>query len=648
MIRSWRVRGPEGQTHVAVGSVFEPSGAMDNQANREGQSGVGSFWSELRRRRVVRSGGMYVAAAFVVLQVGEIILPAFNTPDWALQSLVVVAVLGLPVVLAVAWVYDLTPAGFERTESRSAAVSAIPRLAFLVITSAAVGFAAFAYARITFSAPSAGAPEGVASFVSLDENAPISAIAVLPLDNFGAGDDFFARSLHEEIIAQLAELTTLRVVSRTSVERYADTDKLVPEIAQELRVQAIVEGSVTRPADSDTVRITIQLIHAPSDTHLMAETFEREARDVLRLQREVAQQIAEAIQGQVDAQDSQMPNTIAAVDPEAHEAFLMGRMEFDKSTSESLAAAAQYFREAISFDTSFSAAYAGLASAQLLMGLDGSAPMDDMLAEAHAEAERAVELGGATDEANAVLVMIQDHMEDLPEAIRAEVQTSLASVPDSFARSYLQNFTRVGARARRMSLADAQASPETVARSLLFNAQKRMGEADFGGAATLLQQAVETDPGAMPAWEALERTYVLQGDYAQAVEVRKDRLRSGEPGGPGAAADRLEALERTFDPDNPSTYWQWLRQDHDSQRARGAFASDVEYAAACVALGDNEDALAHLESALENRDPALHSLRFDPTWDPIRRDPRFMDISRKIRAARSEARRRPPRPGSRP
>jgi TolB-like protein len=600
------------------------------------KTGMGRFWGELRRRRVVRAVGMYVAAAFVVLQLGEIVLPAFNMPDWALQSLVVLAVLGLPVVLAIAWVYDLTPGGFQRTGNASPAAggSAIPRIAFLVVTLVAVGFASVAYARITFGAPATGAPEGVASFVNLDADAPISAIAVLPLDDFAEGDDFFARSLHEEIIAQLGQLTSLRVVSRTSVERYADTDKLLPEIAQELGVHAIVEGSVTKPADSDTVRITIQLIHAPSDSHLMAKTFERELKDILRLQREVAQDIAAAIQGQVDEPTTAGSATIAAVDPEAHEAYLMGRAEFEKDTPAGIEAAHDYFRQAVDLDSSYSAAHAGLAGTEVLLGLHGLAPIEEALMAAQVRVAKAVALDEDNEEARAVMIVIQDHMEGMPEDVRAEMEETVEfaySFSDSLSRTYLENFTRLGARARAVMEA-RQPEPATTARSRMFQAQRLIADTDFDGAAALLGQVVSDDPETEPAWYALERTRVLQGRYDLAVEVRKDRMAAVHGDTPETRA-RIDDLTERFDPADPSTYWQWLRKDHGERQDSGDYASSVEYAAACVALGDYEDAIDNLEQALEDRDPALLSLRFDPTWDPIRTDPRFRDITRQIRAA---------------
>ena len=156
------------------------------------------------------------------------------------------------------------------------------------------------------------------AFASLDPNAPITAIAVLPLAHLAEGDDLFARQLHEEIITQLSRLTSLRVVSRTSVERYRTTDKLLPQIAAELGVQAVVTGSVAMTGESDSVRISVQLLHAPSDTHMESFTWQREMRDILRLQTEIAVEIATGVQGELGVEEVPAPDQIAQVDPEAH------------------------------------------------------------------------------------------------------------------------------------------------------------------------------------------------------------------------------------------------------------------------------------------------------------------------------------------
>ena len=306
---------------------------------KQARTEADTFWSELRRRGVVRAGGVYVAAAFVVLQLGEIVLPAFNAPDWVLQSLVIVVFLGLPVALAFSWVYDLTTEGLTRTGAlvRQGKGTVVPQLALVGVTAVSGALGVLWFGMSALTAPDGGtgveAPApGVASFANLDPNAPITAVAVLPLADFAEDNDFFARQLHEEIITQLSILTSLRVVSRTSVERYATTDKLLPEIAAELRVQAVVTGSVAMTAENDSVRISLQLLHAPSDTHLLSRTFQREMKDILRLQTEVAVEIARTVQGELGADVIEDIEQIAEVDPEAHRAFLMGQAELERGT----------------------------------------------------------------------------------------------------------------------------------------------------------------------------------------------------------------------------------------------------------------------------------------------------------------------------
>ena len=360
------------------------------------QTEAGTFWSELRRRGVVRAGGVYVAAAFVVLQLGEIVLPAFNAPDWVLQSLVIFVFLGLPVALAFSWVYDLTAEGLTRTGAlvRRGRGTVVPQLALVGVTAVSGALGVLWFGTNALTTPDGGgsavAPApGVASFANLDPNAPITAVAVLPLADFAEDNDFFARQLHEEIITQLSILTTLRVVSRTSVERYATTDKLLPEIAAELRVQAVVTGSVAMTAESDSVRISVQLLHAPSDTHLLSRTFQREMKDILRLQTEVAVEIAGAVQGELGADVTEDIEQIAEVDPEAHRAFLMGREELERGTTGGLEAALEHSDRAVTIDSTFAPAWAQWAGARLVMAHEGGELSPDDLARVEEALRRA-------------------------------------------------------------------------------------------------------------------------------------------------------------------------------------------------------------------------------------------------------------------
>ena len=461
-----------------------------------------TFWAEVRRRRVFRVGGLYVAGAFVILQLGEIVLPAFNAPDWALQTLVVFVFLGLPVALALSWVFDLTPEGLKRTRSLVPVGSAsmVPRVALLVVTTVSLGLGAFWFSRSAMSGSDAAGPRDrtrptAARFASLDPDAPISAIAVLPLAHFAEGDDLFARQLHDEIITRLSELTSLRVVSRTSVERYRTTDKLLPEIAAELNVQAVVTGSVAMTAESDSVRISIQLLHAPSDTHLESRTFEREMKDVLRLQTEVAMAIAATVQEEVGAEVDGGAQQVAQVDPEAYVAFVRGQSELEHGTPAGLEAALGYFDQAVEHDSTYAAAWVWRAGTRLAIESEGGRPSPEVLARARADVEHANDLGGAEDEAAAVMFAIRDYLPrpggaGEPGGVATDTAGVPDSEPDSLQRRYLTESTRFG---RRFS----QASP-------LRESYRLVEAGQYDSAAVAFTEIVKENPSGDRAWAAFQ------------------------------------------------------------------------------------------------------------------------------------------------
>ena len=345
------------------------------------------FLAELQRRHVVRVAIAYAAVAFVVLQLGEIILPAFSA-EWALQYLVVFAVLGFLLVMVLAWVFDITPEGIRKAEAIGPAgvdmpgmpgTGLLPRVALLTITVLAVGGLGWWWIGTTSQPPAAavsgvGVPTVVP--VAYTPGEPIRSLAVLPLDNFsGTGEqDYFAAGMHEALIARLSQLPALRVVSRTSVTRYTTAAKTMPEIARELGVEGIVEGSVTLAGDE--VRITVQLIHGPSDTHVWAQSYTRDFSDVLALQSEVAEAIAGEIQGELSQEDRATLSSSAPVSdvPEANDEFMRARYEESRQTRDGLLAAMGHYSDALEADPTFAPAYAGLAGTQLMMEMADPPP----------------------------------------------------------------------------------------------------------------------------------------------------------------------------------------------------------------------------------------------------------------------------------
>ncbi len=588
------------------------------------KTGLSAFWKEVERRRVVRSGGFYVVAAFVLLQLGEIILPAFDAPNWVMQSLVVVLLLGLPVVLACAWVYDLTPHGLERTSDQGVTrVTLAPRVALLVVTLIVAGVGALWFQRNARAGGEGAAPpaEGLGAEVLAiaDIDTTVTAIAVLPLADLTGGEDLFARQLHEEIITLLSELTTLRVVSRTSVERYRTTDKLLPEIAAELGVQRIVTGSVAMAADSDSVRISVQLLDAPTDTHLRSMTYQREMRDILRLQTEVAVDIARTVAGELDG--VAVPQQFAQIDPKAYRLNLEGRQALE---AERWDEAVALFDQAIGEDSTFALPSVLLFGAVLGARMEGRAIPEDTLAMAVAHLQRARGLGGVEDEVLAVEEAARQvgprlgWGAGLLALAEGDVDAGVAEAgpdTDSLTRRRLMQGTRIG---RQFG------EPSPLMRAYRYREQGQYDSADV-----VLRTELTENPRMSPAWAALEDLHLHQGDYEAAVGIREEWIRATQRDA-AAAGTAIEALHATFDPGNPQTYWQWRRDHLTARQERGNRVSQVEAATVALHLGDRGGALDHLEAAVEARDPALAFLSTSPVWDPLRRHPRFREIQQQI------------------
>ncbi|MGH9814273.1 MAG: protein kinase domain-containing protein, partial [Candidatus Acidiferrales bacterium] len=232
------------------------------------------------------------------------------------------------------------------------------------------------------------------------ERPTIESLAVLPLENMSrdAEQEYFVEGMHEALTAELSKVSALRVISRTSAVRYKNSDKPMPQIARELGVDALIEGSVLR--EGDQVRITVQLIHGPTDKHLWAESYQRELRNILALQGEVAQAIAHQIRAQVTPQEEARLVHAASVNPEAHEAYLHGQHHLRTGTRAGIEKALEYFEQAIAKDPKHALAYVGLAQAHADLCDYHVAPLEGM-PKAQAAVEKALELDPDLAEAHA-------------------------------------------------------------------------------------------------------------------------------------------------------------------------------------------------------------------------------------------------------
>ncbi len=646
----------------------------------ENRSGIHQFFAEMRRRHVVRFAIWYCAAAFVVLQLAEIVFPAFGIGENGLRMLVIGVVLAFPPSIILAWVFDITAEGIKRTEELppdKRPGSLLPRLALLGITFFVVGGLALWLAGAMgseqgmFAEPS-GSDAGPARTAAFDPTEPIRSLAVLPLDNLSAdtAQNYFTAGMHDELISELSQVSGLRVVSRTSVMQYAGTTKSIPVIGRELGVDALIEGSVLKAGDA--VRITVQLVRAANDSSIWSNSYDRKLEDVLQLQSDVAHQIVTKILGQLSPQDESALRHASAqhVAPDAQDAYLRGKYAYQRGTRRGYEEALRHFQDAIRADSTFAPAYAGLAGARFLLTMERPSRDTTQLALAQREAAHALALDSQSVEAREVLTFIRKGIQtiaeggptDLPATTPRTAVTSrtgpVATSPrvpslssnvrvfrvpgmndsvvvdlGSFDTTMVGALTQLGQRieeqVRQSTSGTGRRSPHT---SLMSSAWQLMSTGQYEAAAGLLRNVVQESPDNPVAWDMLVRAQVASGSLEGVVGAVRAWSRSDAPGAPDeAAADSLAAITRT---EGMRGYWRWSLARLEARDRLGRGVPRVELATAHAALGDNDEALKLLAEAFSRGERGLFTLQFDPAWDGLRNDSRFVELAREARNLR--------------
>ncbi len=458
----------------------------------------------------------------------------------------------------------------------------------------------------------------------------IRSIAVLPLENLSHDpeQEYFADGMTEELTTDLSKIGALRVISRTSAMHYKGTNKTLPEIARELNVDGVVEGSVMR--SGNRVRITAQLIHAQSDQHLWAETYERDVDDVLRLQSEVAQTIAQQVRVQLTPQQKARLGSAPRVDPAAYDAFLQGRSYFQwgSNSLEGFRNAQMLYEQAIRKDPSLALAYVGLADSYVYMGSQRWVPPQEAYAHAREALRKALELDQTLGEAHSSLGWLSWRYDwDWPMAER-EFKYALELNPNYVAGQeqltwYLAwSGRRVEALAELASMAklDLAYSTHTAAESGVYYHQR-----NYKALVDASRRFVTLNPDAWPGhyflavgYDGLGQELDAVSEYQRAVELSHgdtDTI-AGLAHAYIAMGNRAKAEEilRNF-----------LRQSKKN------YVSPYMIATICAGLGDKEKAFDFLEKAYQERSPDIpYFLKADLRLDTLRSDPRFQDLVRRV------------------
>ncbi len=454
--------------------------------------------------------------------------------------------------------------------------------------------------------------------------APVRSIAVLPLADFSARPDtaYFADGMTEALITDLAKVRALKVISRTSMMRYKGTEKSVPEIARELGVEAVLEGSITR--EGRRVRISAKLLEARTDRTLWAESYERETRDVLALQREVARAIAQAVQVRLTPLEEASLGQARPVDPAAYDAYLQGLYHWNRRTRTDLEASVRLFRESMDADPGYAPAYAGLAGARVVMADWGYEDPARMYGEARAMAEKAVALDPLLAEAHTAMGAWHVHRWEWRDAEAAfkralEINPGYATAHQWYAEILLSigRFPEALAHARTACDLDPLS---LIARTILGVTLYQSRQYD--PAIAELEKTLEMDPGFFLARRALWFCHIMKGDAGRAAAEYRRLL---EDTGAGGAA--LAAFDGAYGRDGIRGVWRWLL-DEGIPLVPQPYSQPYYYATYHAFLGENAAALDRLEEALALRSSNLSQVATDPAMDALRNEPRFRDLLR--------------------
>ena len=454
----------------------------------------------------------------------------------------------------------------------------------------------------------------------------IRSLAVLPLESLSSdpSQEYFADGMTDELITDLGQISALRVISRTSVMQYKGVRKPLPQIARELNVDAVVEGTVLRSGDQ--VRITAQLIQASDDRHLWSHSYEGELRDVLALQNRVASAIAQQIQINLKPKEQVALKTEKAVNPEAHEAYLRGRYFWNKRTDDGLRKAIDYFNQAIEKDPIYAQAYTGLADSYALLGdweYGGMSPKE-AFPKAEAAATKALELDDTLSEAHTSLAFCLDLYDWNWDSAEREFKRAIDLNPGYATAHHWYGWHLAEVGRKDEAIAELREAANLDPLSLIIGADL----AEVLLVAKLYQQSIQQslstiamDPTFAVAHYQLGQAYVQNGMYSDAMVEFQNAI-------------KLSGANTTFTSNLAYVYALAGRRGeavkilNDQKNRDHGLTNSAEIALIYVGLGKNDQAMTWLERAYEERfNPSILAR---PSFDPLRSDKRFQDLMNRI------------------
>ncbi len=590
-----------------------------------------SLIAELKRRKVFKVGAAYLVVAWLAVQAASIGFPAFDAPPWALRIFILVALLGFPVALVLAWVFDATPEGLKLDANTSGSKRLFAAAALLVVL--AVGWYFYGQPSFRKGDPIAGgeAPPTKA--------ADPHSVAVLPFVNMSDDkeNEYFSDGIAEELLNQLAQFVDLKVAARTSAFQFKGRNLDVADIGHQLHVSHVLEGSVRR--EGGQMRITAQLIDTTSGFHLWSQTFDRSAKDVFKVQDEISAAIANALEAKITGRGNAAA-TAQPANPTAYDAYLQGRAFLARRLGDNVLLSIKAFDRAIALDPTFSPAWSARGFAYTIEpGWSATFPLDQAFARALADADAALRL----DPNNAEAYMVRGNVHSLrweERQARTDYDRALQLAPGSVD---ILNFAgddyefsgnlRAAERLKRQAMAlDPLAFIHPANLAQILSAQGRFQEAldqshrsiDLGGGYFARMDLIVAQARLGLATNAAATSKAICDERgADDINCLLSRIYAGKAGGDSRElADAASSIVRRIASMKPETW--------DDQQAAGVLATEVgDIRNAVALLRHNSDGVGYGPSEALIRGPhgaqLPEEISTDPDWLAVWSDPRLRE-----------------------
>jgi adenylate cyclase len=585
---------------------------------------AGNFFAELKRRNVYKVAIAYAIVGWLSIQIATQVFPFLEIPNWVVRLVIALVAIGFPIALVIAWAFEATSEGIKRTEVADAMPATTRQKKhawiYIVVICAAISAALFFLGRYTAQSREGGRPGG--------RSLPQKSIAVLPFDNLSRDPDnaFFTEGVQDEILTRLAKVADLKVIARTSTQKFKSAPENLPDIAKQLGALNILEGSVQRV--NDQVRVNVQLINAMTNSHLWAEIYDRKLTDIFVVESDIAKTIADTLQAKLTGSEKQLIAVQPTTDTTAYEFYHKGRSLWEKRTGDNIPKAIAFYEQAIARDPNYALAYAGLSSAYILSPFYAGADRHEAHAKAKEAALKALRLDPDLAEAHTALgkVLFMGEV-NLAGAMR-EYQRAIELKPnDATAHHWLGNDTFAALGRFEEAIAQGRRATELDPLSPIINADfgttfyyaKRYDES-----VAQLRKTLEIDPTFFYAHYNLGIALQARGDLSGAIAEYEKAKQLGD----NTTVSTLCAAAKAQAGDKDAARRMLSELDEISKhREVVGYLRALLY----LSLNNKDEALRWLEQGYEERDGSnICWVKVDPLLDSLHGDPRFEALVQKV------------------